>query len=216
MRFPVCLLMFALCVGAQKENPVFAPVEDVAGLPRVLVIGDSISIGYTRPVRLLMKGKANVHRIPENAAHTRNGVEKISRWLASGKKWDLIHVNFGLHDLRRMDDGLWQVPVAEYEANLGKIFDVLAGTGARLVFATTTPVPYAKVSPPRSDIDVELYNKAARRVMEKRGVTVVDLYSLALPRLAEVQIKANVHFHPDGSDLLAGAVAAAWERLLAR
>jgi acyl-CoA thioesterase-1 len=213
MRFFAFLPVFAIALWAQ--NAAFVPVTDTPGLPRVLIIGDSISIGYTLPVRGLMKGKANVHRIPVNAAHTRNGAAKVREWIGSGK-WDLIHVNFGLHDLRRMEDGLWRVPVNEYEANLGKIFDVLRETGAKLVFATTTPVPYAKVNPPRSDIDVELYNKTARRVLEPRGVTIIDLYSVALPRLAEIQQKANVHFHPDGSDLLAREVAATWERLLAR
>ena len=47
---------------AKAANPAFAPVQDVAGLPRVLVIGDSISIGYTIPLREALQGKANVHR----------------------------------------------------------------------------------------------------------------------------------------------------------
>src|SRR5512137_2492523 len=44
------------------NEPAFAPVSDDPKLPRVLLIGDSISIGYTLPVRKLLAGKANVHR----------------------------------------------------------------------------------------------------------------------------------------------------------
>jgi lysophospholipase L1-like esterase len=190
----------------------FAPAQP---LPRILIIGDSISIGYTPPVQKLLAGQATVERIPGNAAHTRNGVEKIASWLGNAK-WDLVHVNFGLHDLRRMDDGQYQIAPAEYEANLHKIFDALAKTGARLTFATTTPVPHAKVSPPRADIDVELYNNIARRVLAPRNVTIIDLYAAALPRLAEIQQRSNVHFHPDGSDFLATQVVKAWQPLLAR
>ena len=39
------------------------PISDIAGLPRVLIVGDSISIGYTLPTRSLLSGKANVHRV---------------------------------------------------------------------------------------------------------------------------------------------------------
>jgi GDSL-like Lipase/Acylhydrolase family len=216
MRFLGSFFLLVFSLQAQKENPAYAKIQDVPGLPRVLVIGDSISIGYTLPVRALMQGKANVHRIPENAAHTRNGVEKIEKWLASDQRWDVIHVNFGLHDLRRMDDGLQQVSLADYEANLAKIFDRLRQTGAKLVFATTTPVPYAKTNPPRTDLDVVVYNKVARRVVEARGATVVDLYAVALPKLAEIQLPANVHFKAEGSELLAQQVAAAWQQLLAK
>ena len=216
MRHAICLLFLVLSLLAQKENPAYAKIQDVAGLPRILVIGDSISIGYTLPVRALMQGKANVHRIAENAAHTRNGVEKLEQWIASEKRWDVIHVNFGLHDLRRMDDGLQQVSLTDYEANLTKIFDRLRQTGAKLVFATTTPVPYAKTNPPRTDLDVVVYNKAARRVVEARGATVLDLYAVALPKLAEIQLPANVHFKAEGSEMLAQQVAEAWQRVLSK
>ncbi len=77
------------------------PVEDVAGLPRILVIGDSISIGYTLPTRALLKGKANLHRIPTNGGPTTKGLAEIDKWLGKSK-WDLIHFNWGLHDLKYM------------------------------------------------------------------------------------------------------------------
>lgn len=68
------LLPFALCAqtptaekgGEPKKDLSTAPITDTPGLPRVLLIGDSISMGYTLPVRDLLKGRANVHRIPEN------------------------------------------------------------------------------------------------------------------------------------------------------
>ncbi|MHC4536349.1 MAG: alpha/beta hydrolase, partial [Planctomycetota bacterium] len=61
----------------KRVNPVFAPIEDDPSLPRILLIGDSISIGYTLPVRKLLACKANVHRVPTNARHTGIGLEKI-------------------------------------------------------------------------------------------------------------------------------------------
>src|SRR5437763_13743340 len=86
-----------------EANPAFAPVQDLAGLPRVLIIGDSISIGYQVPLREALKGKANVHRPATNCGPTTRGVEQIEQWLGD-EKWDVIHFNFGLHDVRHFDD----------------------------------------------------------------------------------------------------------------
>ena len=91
----------------KRPNPM-APIRDVAGLPRVLLIGDSISIGYTLPTRELLKGKANVHRIPTNGGPTIRGLVQIDSWLGDGK-WDVIHFNWGLHDLKFMPHGKRQV-----------------------------------------------------------------------------------------------------------
>src|SRR5436305_496918 len=76
--------------GQAKIDPAFAPVQDDPVLPRVLLIGDSISIGYTVPTRKLLQGKANVHRIPENGGPTSNGLAKLDKWLGDGK-WEVIH-----------------------------------------------------------------------------------------------------------------------------
>src|SRR5690349_5848626 len=106
----VLVLLAAPAWTQTQPDPVFQDVADQPGLPRVLIIGDSISMGYTLPVRTLLAGKANVHRIAENGGPTSNGVEKLSAWLGSGH-WDVIHFNFGLHDLKIMEGGKHQVPV---------------------------------------------------------------------------------------------------------
>lgn len=84
MRIVVFLAMSIFAFGQANDfspqSPAFAPVVDQPGLPRVLLIGDSISIGYTVVVRKILAGKANVHRIPENGADTANGLQKIDSW----------------------------------------------------------------------------------------------------------------------------------------
>jgi acyl-CoA thioesterase-1 len=85
----------------RQKPPVMRPIEDVEGLPRVLLIGDSISIGYTLPVRELMQGVANVHRPLTNCGPTTEGLQHIDQWLGK-EKWDVIHFNWGLHDLKYM------------------------------------------------------------------------------------------------------------------
>jgi lysophospholipase L1-like esterase len=194
MRLFSFLLACALAVCAQA--------------PKVLIIGDSISIGYTPPLARMLAGKAEVVHHEGNAAHTGNGLEKLDSWLG-GQKWDVIHFNFGLHDLKIIDGGERQIPQAQYEANLTEIVKKLKKTGAKLVFATTTPVPEGKVNPPREPADVPAYNAAALRIMQRFAVPVNDLYNFALPRLAEIQTPVNVHYSKAGYEALAGQVAQA-------
>ena len=174
----------------------------------VLLIGDSISIGYTLPVRERLAGKANVHRIPENGGPTTNGLARLDAWLGT-QRWDVIHFNWGLHDLKIMDNGQQQVPLPDYERNLDQLVQRLKQTGARLVWASTTPVPEGKLKTPRRPEDVPQYNEAARKVMEKHGVPINDLHAFVLPQLSRIQITNNVHFTREGSAVLAQPVAEA-------
>ena len=190
---------------------------------RVLILGDSISIGYTPFVKEMLKEIAVVVRPTagggkdENCEGTTKGAKEIARWTAlEGGAWDVIHFNFGLHDLKRVDaktgknsndagDPRQAEPEA-YEKNLREIVGTLKKTGARLVFATTTPVPEGRSSPLRDAEDPPRYNAIARKIMEENGVVVNDLYAFALPRLKDIQRPQNVHFTGEGSKLLAGEV----------
>lgn len=200
---------------AFRGDPAFEEVKDDPALPRVLLIGDSISIGYTAPVRKLLAGKANVHRIKANGGPTTNGLEHLAEWLGSGR-WDVIHFNWGLHDLKIMEEGKHQVPLDAYEKNLAELVARLKTTNAQLIWCTTTPVPSGKLNPVRRTEDVPRYNEAAARVMKAHGIVVDDLYAFALPRLGEIQRPENVHYTPEGSARLAETVAAAILKALPR
>ncbi|MBI3823216.1 MAG: SGNH/GDSL hydrolase family protein [Planctomycetes bacterium] len=193
----------------KKGDTPFDPVKDDSKLPRVLLIGDSISIDYTLPTRKLLAGKANVHRIPANGGPTDNGTKNIKKWLGEGK-WDVIHFNWGLHDIK-LGGGKHQVPIDDYEKNLRDLVKTMKGTGAKLIWATTTPVPEGKLSPPRKNEDVIAYNKVAKKIMDENGIAINDLYAFALPQLDKLQKPVNVHFTPKGSEALAERVAAAIE-----
>lgn len=208
----------------KQQNPAYAPVTDEPGLPRVLLLGDSISIGYTPFVQSMLKGKANVHRPAANCQATRHGLQQLDAWLGPSK-WDVIHFNWGLHDLKYVGpDGTnladpkaatskHQVPIEEYEKNLDELVRRLSKTGAKLIWCSTTPVPAGATG--RVESDAPKYNEAALRVMQKHGVAVNDLYSFALGRLKEIQRPANVHFSDEGSQQLAGQVVKAIEQVLA-
>jgi len=193
--------------GGDTKHPSMVRVQDDPALPRVLLIGDSISMGYTVPVREMLNGQANVHRIPENGGTTANGLKMMNAWLGEGK-WDVIHFNWGLHDIKIMKEGKHQVPIEEYEKNLRTLVKKMKATGAQLIWASTTPVPEGKVSPERRKGDVVAYNAVAEKVMKENQISIDDLYGFALPRLKELQNPVNVHFSEKGSRALAEQVVA--------
>ena len=106
-------------------------------LPRVLLIGDSISIGYTVPVRGLLAGKANVHRVPENCQSTVYALLHIREWLGDGK-WDVIHFDWGIWDAHHTEDGSLRTTPEQYEKNLRQLVAILKTTGATLSEAAKT------------------------------------------------------------------------------
>lgn len=199
--------------AAVAKNPAMRPVQDVPNLPRVLLIGDSISIGYTLPVRTLLQGKANVHRIPANGQTTAFGLTKLSSWLG-GDKWDVIHFNFGLHDAKYLTEANTKVSREDYEKNLREIVKQLQATGAKVIFATTTPVPTVLEPATRRFDSIPERNEIAIKVMKESGVQVDDLYAVILPKQAELQKPKDVHFSAEGSQVLGAAVAGSIEAQL--
>jgi acyl-CoA thioesterase-1 len=195
-------------------NPAIRPIQDIAGLPRVLLIGDSVSIGYTLQVRKLLEGRANVHRIPVNGGATEVGLANMKKWLGNGK-WDVIHFNFGLHDAKHSSATEFRASREQYADNLRKLVALMKPTSAKLIFATTTPVPKGgNLSPTRIFDDIEARNGIAIKVMNESGVAIDDLYGSVLPHIAEVGRPNDVHFKPEGYELLAKAVAASIETQL--
>lgn len=204
--------MHAVKIMMRPPSP-FVQVEEDPSLPRVLLLGDSISIDYTWPVREELTDIANVQRANVNCESTIKGLELLDEWLGD-KPWDVIHFNFGLHDLKYMDengkfvvevqDGVQQVPIDQYEENLEKIVERLEKTKAVLIWRTITPVPEGADG--RIAGDAARYNEVAIKVMKKHGIAVHDLYAFCL-RLHEIQLPANVHFTPEGSTLLGKEVA---------
>ncbi|MFO0817031.1 MAG: SGNH/GDSL hydrolase family protein [Pirellulales bacterium] len=208
------LFALAAIVCVVQLLSVATPAEE---LPKALILGDSISIGYTPLVVQSLQGKVAVSRPKANCGSTVAGLANLDKWLAGGP-WQVIHFNWGLHDLcyrnpeakaqgnRDKVNGKQSVPVAEYEKNLETLVERLKKTGATLIFATTTIVPEGESGRFVGD-DVK-YNEAAERVMKKHGIRIDDLHALSKTFKPELFVgPGNVHFKPEGSKQLAERVS---------
>lgn len=172
-------------------------VADDPQLPRVLLIGDSVSRGYTQAVRKALAGKANIHRAPANCGPTASGIKNLDVWLGNGK-WDLIHFNFGIHDRN--------TPVADYTKRLAELVGRMQKTGAKLVWASTTPIPDTPDGKQTAASIVER-NAAAAEVMKQHGIPTDDLFAAITPHLGTMQNPNDVHFTTDGYSFLGNQVA---------
>lgn len=209
---------------SQKE--FFTPEADKAalanstateeGLPKVLIIGDSISIGYFPVVKAALQGKASVSRPNTNCGDTPRGLREIHKWLGD-TKWDVIHFNWGLWDLcyrnpesknqgnRDKVNGKLSVTPEDYEKNLNALVDRLQKTGATLIWASTTLVPEGEAGRFVGD-DVK-YNAIAAKVMAERGIPINDLHATSAAMPQEMFLKpGDVHYKKSGSELLAAKV----------
>jgi len=185
--------------------------------PNVLIIGDSISIGYTSEVARLLKEVANVQRPKANCGDTNSGLKNLEQWLGD-TKWDVIHFNWGLHDLcyrhpesqvqgrRDKVKGTQSVSLAQYEENLETLVQRLKKTNAKLIWAATTRVPEGEAG--RFVGDDLKYNEVARQIMEKHGIPIDDLYAASSRLDASLAVgPGDVHFKKEGYAKLAEQVA---------
>jgi lysophospholipase L1-like esterase/dienelactone hydrolase len=181
--------------------------------PRVLLLGDSIRIGYAPLVAKKLAGRAEVISPAENGGDTANTVKFLDKWLADGRPL-VVHVNCGLHDLKfAKKTQTHQVPLDQYEANLKAIVERLRKATPHVVFATTTPIidvrhAGRKADFDRFDKDVRAFNERAARVMLELGVPVDDLYRIVQDGGPAAMLgKDGTHYTPAGYDRLADAVA---------
>jgi hypothetical protein len=193
----------------------------VAKLPRVLLIGDSISMGYTAPVTVALKDVAIVSRVPGNGQHTAYGLANLGKWLGK-EKWDVIHFNWGIWDTHLMDNKTGAListageskvdpesvhlrhDPKQYEENLTKLVQLLKQSGAKLIWANTTPVnsrhgDRLKVVP--------AYNEIAAKVMAANGIPIDDLNALVVAEPAKCPQTDGCHFAPAGYKTLADQVS---------
>lgn len=176
---------------------------DDPSMDRVLLIGDSISVGYTNPVIERLKGIALVDRLANSKGINDPALYKEITYMLSEYRYRAIHFNNGLHG--------WHVPDDVYASCLRQMVQVLRqyGQGAKLVWANSTPVAdpddKAVVNEEKNPLVVRR-NEIAREIMQSYDIPINDLYQLVLGK-AEFRSRDVFHFSPEGQVAQGEAVA---------
>ena len=182
---------------------------------KVVLVGDSIRIGYEGVVRAQLNGVAEVVSAEQNGGDSRRVLESVEAWAVSEAP-DVVHVNCGLHDLNTpFDTGEARVPLAEYKQNVMQILEALkAGIKGTVIWAYTTPVNqtwhHERKPFDRFEADVLAYNSEAVSVCDSLGIVTNDLYAVVMEAGRDDLLGPDgVHFGEEGYRVLGEAAAKA-------
>lgn len=204
-------------------------------LPRLFVIGDSISIQYGPALERFIRGKFSYARkadedfqradedldVPAGANGGDSGM--VLAYLRARRrldpiKADVLLLNCGLHDIKTDPaTGTKQVPLAQYRANLETILSETRTEFPRIIWVRTTPV-FDDIHNSRSTSfhrfgrDVDAYNAAADQIMAGAGIPCVDLHGFSLSFLPE-GFCDHVHFTESARELQAAFLAGALDAM---
>lgn len=182
-------------------------------MEEVILIGDSIRMGYQSFVQKELQGWAQVWGPEENGGTSENVLNHLEEWVLL-RRAGIIHVNAGLHDLRRALDATENaIPLEEYRHHVELVLRTVRDeTGARLIWATTTPVNSelhrGSKGFQRLETNVAAYNEAATEICDRLGVEINDLFEVVSESGRDRLLTADgVHFTDEGYALLGKAVA---------
>ncbi len=180
------------CTGQETVTPA-------TGAPTVMVIGDSISIGYTPTVRAGLPTRDVVHN-PCNAMDSIWTSQHIDQWLDSRPSFEAITWNNGLWDVAS-----WApTPDAQYEANLHFIAQKIKAKTSKPLFVLSSEVLPGTAY--RNDADVQAKNAIAVAVMALEGIPVLDLHAVSATIQADHVTPTDAHFTDAGYAVLGSAV----------
>lgn len=187
----------------------------------VLLLGDSIRLGYCERVRDLLKDRATVVFPKENCMFAYFTLRKICDWVKlvdNPLEVDVVHFNNGIWDLGQRDGRDCLTPVEVYAPTMVRIAEELKHyfPNAKLIFATTTPVNQRVTDPwhTKGNTEVEKYNHAALSALKGRVDAVDDLYAFVRDNGVGRFYKDIVHYNPEGYQLLAEEVVRSVEGFL--
>lgn len=179
----------------------------------VLLIGDSIRAGYQETVRKGLADWADVWGPEQNGGTTENVLSHLDEW-ALARRPDVVHINCGLHDLRKeFGRDTAAVALSRYADNVRSILTrVRAETEASVIWALTTPVNqewHHKNKPfDRLEADVVAYNTVAASIARELEIVVNDLFAAVMSAgRDDLLLPDGVHFQPKGYALLGRRVA---------
>lgn len=170
-------------------------------LPRVLLVGDSITHNYQEKVRELLRGVCYVDYISTSYAIDSKMYNQLVYNFMTDSKYALIHFNHGLHGIH--------LSKKSYKSRMNKLLSKI-DKDVKLILATSTIV--YREGNKRLDgawmKRVRERNAAVQEIAAEKGCTVDDLYSVSTSIPKEYRYVDGTHYLQEGYAMLAEMVAA--------
>ena len=178
-------------------------------MTKITLLGDSIRMGYGKRVEELLGDSYQTVQFDDNGRfvkYTLRGV--LHEWQPEIRGSEIVHWNNGLWDVCDLHEGVPFTSLDEYLDNLGRVADALHRLGAKVIFATSTPVRPEMWG--HSIERIRQYNSAAAELLTGKGVYINDLFTPVYRDLDRCISKEDlIHLTPHGVELCAGLVAGA-------
>ena len=176
-------------------------------MKKVLLLGDSIRIGYEPYVRRALSNTATVYTPEENCRFSAYTLNSLRFWLPGFPVPDVIHWNNGAWDYARifgLDEPEF-TPKNEYIRNMLLIARELKKTGAKIIFSTSLP---CRPDFPRAKAEkVAEYNAAIVPELQKQDIEINDLYSAIYPQFMQLIGEDGLHLTDEGYAMCGKIVA---------
>ena len=176
-------------------------------MKKLLLLGDSIRLGYEADVKKNLENEFEVWGPPANCCFAKFTLCNLKGWLNSyGETPDVIHWNNGFWDtcVRFEEDGNF-TSIDEYVRDMLKILRELKKLTDKVIFATTTPVREGSLN---QHIEyIERLNDIIVPFMKNENIVINDLHSLVRPRKDELICDDKIHLNDEGKKVCAAAVA---------
>jgi hypothetical protein len=181
---------------------------------KILLIGDSIRMFYQREVASQLGDDYEIFAPKENCRYSLYVLNSLRFWLNSYPTPDIIHFNAGLWDTAILyrEDGCF-IDLEIYVKYMKSVLRELKKTGAKIIFATTTPVSDEKEilsgpnPPAHKNQDIINYNNAVLEAFKDEDIIVNDLFSVVYPQKEKYLSEDMIHPNADGVKLLGATVA---------
>lgn len=186
-------------------------------MKRVLLLGDSIRMGYDEYVQELLKDEYEVIFSEDNGRFALYTLWQANQMFKHYGHFDLVHWNNGYWDMNiepPMTEAIHPLP--DYVATLKRIIHFLRENGADIIFATSTPILEAGkaldntgtgVTINYSDEWVRTYNAAACKLMAEEQIEVNDLYGLCSRDARYYKSEDMLHLTQEGYQAIARQTA---------
>lgn len=177
-------LLFCIPTFAQKKiareyiewSDVWISGANRTDLPHVLLIGNSITRGYSKKVEQALKGKAYVGRLSNSKSIGDPALLEEIAVVLKNAHFDIIHFNNGLHGFGYTEE--------EYDKNFPKLIKTIRkyAPKAKLIWATITPVRTGEKMTGFAPITerIKKRNEIALKHIHQEGIQVNDLWNVMI------------------------------------